>query len=72
MTDQAASALCPKCHSEMRYVTAMPHPMAPEMQRTTFVCYSCNQTRTYVLSSAMAGAYAAASHAAEPVPAASA
>ena len=56
MTDQAASALCPKCHSEMRYVTAMPHPKAPEMQRTTFVCYSCNQTRTYVLSSAIAGA----------------
>lgn len=70
MTDRPTSAFCPKCQIEMRYVTAMPHPKAPEMQRTTFVCYTCNQTRTYVLSSAMAGVYAAASNAAEPAPAA--
>ena len=27
------------------------------MQRTTFVCYGCNQTRSYTLSSPMAEAY---------------
>ncbi len=27
------------------------------MQRTTFVCYGCNQTRSYSLSSTMAEAY---------------
>jgi hypothetical protein len=27
------------------------------MERTTFVCYSCNQTRSYSLSSPMAQAY---------------
>jgi hypothetical protein len=42
------------------------------MQRTTFVCYGCNQTRSYSLSSPMAEAYkqaaavAADSHAAIP------
>jgi hypothetical protein len=45
----------------MVYVTTMPHPHAPEMQRTTFVCFVCNQTRNYSLSPAMAEAYAAAS-----------
>jgi RNase P subunit RPR2 len=60
-TNQTARVLCPKCHSEMRYITAMPHPNAPQMQRTTFVCCSCNKTRKYMLSAAMANAYAAAS-----------
>jgi hypothetical protein len=45
----------------MLYVTAMPHPKTPQMQRTTFVCRGCNQTRTYMLSAEMADAYAAAS-----------
>jgi hypothetical protein len=45
----------------MRYVTAMPHPNAPQMHRTTFVCRTCNQTKKYILSAAMANAYAAAS-----------
>jgi transposase-like protein len=52
-------AVCPKCHSEMIYVTAMPHPRAPEMQQTTFVCYPCNRTWNYALSAGMAAAYAA-------------
>jgi hypothetical protein len=56
-----SEAPCPKCRTEMIYVTTMPHPMAPEMQRTTFVCYGCNQTRSYSLSPAMAEAYAVAS-----------
>jgi transposase-like protein len=40
---------CPKCRAGMTHVTVTPHPKAPEMLRNTFVCYSCNQTRTYVL-----------------------
>jgi hypothetical protein len=46
----------------MVYVTAMPHPTARQMRRTTFVCYTCRQTRNYMLSSLMADAYAAASN----------
>jgi hypothetical protein len=45
----------------MVYATAMPHPTARQMRRTTFVCYTCHQTRTYMLSTLMADAYAAAS-----------
>ncbi len=55
---QELSAPCAKCHSEMIYVTALPHPKAPQMQRTTFVCQVCNQTRSYTLSTEMAAAYA--------------
>ena len=56
--DRDLSAACPKCQSRMIYVTAIPHPQAPQMHRTTFVCYPCNQTRSYSLSAAMAAAYA--------------
>ena len=55
--DPAITALCPKCRIEMIFVTTLPHPKAPEMQRTTFVCYGCKQTRSYSLSPAMAQAY---------------
>lgn len=51
-------AICPKCRGGMVYVTAMPHPRAPQMQQTTFVCYPCNRTWNYALSSEMAAAYA--------------
>ncbi len=51
------TAPCPKCRIEMMFVTTLPHPRAPQMQRTTFVCYGCNQTRSYSLSSTMAEAY---------------
>jgi len=57
--DQKTKALCPKCHSEMRCIAALPHPNAPQMQRTTFVCPICNKTRKYMLSAAMADIYAA-------------
>ena len=59
---QNLAATCPKCNAEMIFVTALPHPHAPTtMRRTTFVCYACNQTRSYSLSVDMAEAYAAAS-----------
>jgi hypothetical protein len=57
MTDTAASqARCPKCNNAMIYVTSIPFR---SMHRTTFVCYSCRQTKTYVLPLSMAEAYAA-------------
>jgi len=58
-TAQDLTAPCPKCRADMVYVTALPHPYAPEMRRTVFLCASCNQTRNYSLSAAMAEAYAA-------------
>ena len=30
-------------------VAITPHPLIPKMRRHTFVCYTCNQTRTYML-----------------------
>jgi hypothetical protein len=33
----------------MTHVAVTPHPMVPTMQRDTFVCYRCNETRTYML-----------------------
>jgi DNA-directed RNA polymerase subunit M/transcription elongation factor TFIIS len=62
MTDtETMTAQCPKCREQLIYVTSVPHPKAPEMQRTTFVCYPCNRTWSYALSPAMAEAYSAAS-----------
>jgi hypothetical protein len=58
--DQPLRAPCPKCHKDMIYVTATPHPKALEMRRTTFVCYPCNRTWNYILSAEMAEAYAPA------------
>jgi len=68
--DQTARARCPKCHTELLYVTAIPHPKAPGMRRTTFVCSTCNRTRNYILSPEMAGAYAAAAVSSPKMPAA--
>ena len=33
----------------MIHVALTPHPVVAHMQRTTFVCYGCNQTRTYMV-----------------------
>jgi hypothetical protein len=59
--DDALKARCSKCQNEMIFVASVPHPKSPQMRRTTFVCYACNQTRSYALTHAMAEAYAAAS-----------
>lgn len=48
---EARPALCPKCRAEMVDVVVTPHPIVPRMKRHTFVCYACNQTRTYMLAS---------------------
>ena len=56
---EGPSAPCPKCRTEMVYVTHLPHRLASRMQKTTFVCYTCNQTRSYALSTEIAATYAA-------------
>jgi uncharacterized protein YbaR (Trm112 family) len=56
--DQPMKAACPKCRGDLMYVTATPHPNAPQMRRTIFVCYPCNRTWNYTLSPEMAEAYA--------------
>ena len=45
----STSAACPKCRIPMTHVAVTPHPVVTNMQRNTFVCYACNQTRTYML-----------------------
>jgi hypothetical protein len=56
MSDQPTElAQCPKCRNGMIYVTSIPRH---SMQRATFVCYVCKQTRSYMLSAAMVEAYA--------------
>ena len=49
MTAASDPALCPKCRTGMVHVAVTPHPVVAGMQRSTFVCYGCNQTRTYML-----------------------
>ena len=53
MNAPAQSVPCPKCHARMIHAAVTPHPMVATMQRITFVCYGCNQTRTYMLPVAM-------------------
>jgi hypothetical protein len=52
-------AHCAKCRGELLYVAALPHPKAPQMRKTTFVCYPCNRTWTYPLAAEVAGRYEA-------------
>jgi hypothetical protein len=33
----------------MVHVAVMPHPVVRNMERNTFVCYSCKRTRTFML-----------------------
>jgi transposase-like protein len=56
--DKPITAKCPKCDSDMTYVTAIPHPKASAMMRTTFICFRCNRTFSYALLPEMAAAYA--------------
>jgi hypothetical protein len=38
----------------MSAVSATPHRVATAMQRNTYVCYACNETRTYMVPAAPA------------------
>jgi hypothetical protein len=44
-----SEAICPQCRTGMVHVAVTPHPVVRNMQRNTFVCYSCRRTRTYML-----------------------
>ena len=46
---ETQSAPCPKCRSSMAHVTDVPHPLAPKMMKSFYICRACNQTRTYIL-----------------------
>ena len=42
-------AICPQCRTAMVHVAVTPHPVVRNMQRNTYVCYTCKRTRTYML-----------------------
>lgn len=45
----AADTPCPKCRTIMVLACTTPHQVNPNMLRHTFLCSTCNQTRTYAL-----------------------
>jgi len=45
----ARTAPCPKCGTTMVLAAITPHPIATQMERHTFLCATCNQTKTYML-----------------------
>ena len=45
----ATTAPCPKCATTMVLAVITPHPIAAKMERHTFLCAKCNQTKTYML-----------------------
>jgi hypothetical protein len=45
----AEEAPCPKCGTMMQLAAVTPHPIAVQMERHTFLCTKCNQTKTYML-----------------------
>jgi ribosomal protein S27AE len=45
----AITAPCPKCATTMVLAAITPHPIATHMERYTFLCGKCNQTKTYML-----------------------
>jgi hypothetical protein len=40
---------CPKCGTIMLLAAVTRHPLAANMHRHTYLCTTCNQTKTYVL-----------------------
>src|SRR5262245_26845993 len=44
-----ATAPCPRCQADMVLAVAIPHPIAPLLARHTYLCASCNRTKTYIL-----------------------
>ena len=45
----ATTAPCPKCRQDMVLAVVMPHPVAVQVARHTYLCGNCNQTKTYIL-----------------------
>lgn len=44
------TAPCPKCATIMVLAAITRHPIVAHMERHTFLCVTCNQTKTYMLS----------------------
>jgi hypothetical protein len=42
-------APCPTCNTDMVLAAITPHPAALQLARHTYLCATCNQTKTYVL-----------------------
>jgi hypothetical protein len=45
----ATTAPCPKCRTGMVLAVVIPHPVASQLARHTYLCANCNQTKTYIL-----------------------
>ena len=45
----ATTAPCPKCRTDMVLAVIMPHPVAHQLARHTYLCAPCNRTKTYIL-----------------------
>ncbi len=43
------TAPCPKCRQDMVLAVVIPHPIAVQLARHTYLCGNCNQTKTYIL-----------------------
>jgi hypothetical protein len=43
------TAPCPKCRKDMVLAVVIPHPIALQLARHTYLCANCNQTKTYIL-----------------------
>ncbi len=55
ISDMAATtAPRPKCTTTMVLAAITPHPIATHMERHTFLCTRCNQTKTYMLPTKLA------------------
>jgi transposase-like protein len=70
MQGDFVKAFCPKCHSQMAFAVALPHPKAAAMVKATFLCQPCNRTWTYILSTEMAERYQPAPDHHQPIEAA--
>jgi hypothetical protein len=50
------TAPCPKCQADMVLAVVVPHPVAPQLGKHTYLCTRCNQTKTYILPTSPAEA----------------
>jgi hypothetical protein len=48
----ATTAPCPKCRTDMILAVVIPHPVASQLAKHTYLCANCNQTKTYILPAA--------------------
>ena len=56
----ATTAPCPRCRRDMVLAVVIPHPVAPQLARHTYLCADCNRTKTYILQATPASVAAGA------------